>query len=354
MQRKEANLYLRGKIWWCKIELGGRKVHESTKESSVIKAREWRDNARERLKKKRNGVKEDMLYDDLLEKFFAHCDIVLKPKSVMRYEVSARAGDAHFTGKLISEIAKADIMEFLDARAKEVSGSSVNRDRSYLSALFGYAADRDMIEFNPVATIKKLDESQPRTRNLTREEFDAIYKHLSKLHADMCLFAVETGLRADELIYLKWQNVDLKKKEVTVTDTKSKKDRIVPLRSEAIKVLSSQIPHTKTDVVFWQKKGIPYKTILKPFQKAAKSAGVKDVIFHDLRRTFTCWRHREDKIPLTTLSKLLGHHSVAVTEKSYWFLMTDDLHESMGTVTKSSQSKRSAKKGKSPERRNHA
>jgi len=354
MSKKEQNLYLRGKIWWCKIELGGRKIHESTKETQVTKAREWRDGARERLKRKRNGIKEDISYDDLMERFFSHCDIVLKPKSVMRYEVSANACDSYFTGKLISEIGKAEIMEFLDARSKGVSGSSVNRDRSYLSALFSYAADREMIEFNPVATIKKMDEGLPRTRNFTRREFNDIHAKLNKLHADMCEFATETGLRADEIIYLEWHQIDLKNKEVKAVDTKAKKDRIVPLRPRALTILASQIRHTKTDLVFYHKKGIPFKTINKAFQKAAEAAKVEDATFHDLRRTFTCWRYREDGIPLTTLSKLLGHHSVAVTEKSYWFLMTDDLHESMGTVTKSSQSKRSAKQGKSSKRRRYA
>jgi integrase/recombinase XerD len=354
MPKAEQNLYLRGKIWWCKIELGGRKIHESTKETQITKAREWRDAARERLKKKRNGIKEDILYDDLMERFFEHCDIILKPKSVMRYEVSANACDQYLTGKLISEIGKAEVMEVLDARAKEVSGSSVNRDRSYLSALFSYAADRDMIEYNPVSTIKKMDEGQPRTRNFTRKEFEKIHSKLGKLHADMCEFATETGLRAEEIIYLEWPQIDLNGKEVKVVDTKAKKDRIVPLRPRALTILASQIRHTKTDLVFWHKKGIPFKTINKAFQKAAEEAEVKDATFHDLRRTFTCWRSREDKIPLTTLSKLLGHHSTAVTEKSYWFLMTDDLHESMGTVTKSPQSKRSAKQGKSHKRRGHA
>lgn len=354
MPKKEQNLYLRGKIWWCKIELGGRKIHESTKETQITKAREWRDVARDRLKRKRNGIKEDILYDDLLEKFFEHCDIILKPKSVMRYEVSANACDAYFTGKLISEIGKAQIMEMLDIRAKEVSGSSVNRDRSYLSALFSFAADREMIDFNPVSTIKKMDEGQPRTRNFTRKEFNVIHAELLRLHADMCEFATETGLRAEEIIYLKWPQIDLKNKEVKVIDTKAKKDRMVPLRPRALTIISSQIRHARTDLVFWHKKGIPFKTINKAFQKAAKEAGVKDATFHDLRRTFTCWRYREDKILLTTLSKLLGHHSVAVTEKSYWFLMTNDLHESMGTVTKSSQRKRSAKSAKTSKIGNHA
>lgn len=346
MSKKEQNLYLRGKTWWCKIELGGRKIHESTKETSVIKAREWRDAARERLKKKRSGVKEDILYDDLMEQFFNHCDIVLKPSSVMRYEVSANSCDSQFTGKLVSEITKADIVEYLDARAKEVSGSSVNRDRSYLSALFAYAVDREKIEYNPVLAIKKMDESQPRTRNLTHEEFNKIHKRLSRLPADMCEFATETGLRADELIYLEWPQIDLRKREVKVVDTKANKDRIVPLREKAIKILESQNRHIKSGLVFHHKNGLPYKTLNKALQKAANKANVKDVTLHDLRRTFTCWRNRDDKIALETLSKLLGHHSVAVTEKSYWFLKTDDLHEAMGTVTKSSQSQRSAKKAK--------
>lgn len=339
MPAKMENLYKRGKYWWCKIELGGRKIHESTKETTPAKAREWRDNARERLKRKRNGIKEDILYDDLLEQFFNHCDVVLKPKSVLRYEVSANACDAYLTGKLLSEISKADIMSCLDARAKEVTGSSVNRDRSYLSALFAYAVDREKIEYNPVLSVKKRDESEPRTRNLTKSEFTKVHKLLSRLPADMCEFAVETGLRAEELISLQWPQIDLRKREMTAINTKAGKDRIVPLRPRAVGILASQFRHIKSRLVFHHKDGLPYKTLNKAFQKAAAAAKVKDVTLHDLRRSFTCWRYSEG-VPLNVLSRLLGHHSYAVTEKSYAFLQTEDLHKAMGTVTKSSQSQR--------------
>jgi integrase len=338
---KEQNLYKRGKTWWVKIERQGNKIHESTGETTVKAAREYRDRALNKLKRLRNGLRDDKTYDKTMEEFLAHCDVVLKPKSVKRYETSAFAMESYFTGKNLGDITKGDIANYLSDRKREVSGCSVNRDRSCLSAMFSFAVDRDYVQFNPVLNVKKMKESEPHTRNLSVDEFKAIHEKCDRLLADMVEFDVETGLRASELVYLTWRQVDLAAHQITLNDTKSGRSRIVPLSVRAAAILASQIRNTATPLVFWHADGKPYKHMNRAFAKAAKAANINDVTFHDLRRTFTCW-HFSKGVPLPVLQKLLGHSTYAVTEASYAFLQQDDLHQAIRGVTNSSQAQRTS------------
>lgn len=350
MPRKETNLYKRGEIWWVKIERQGNKIHESTGETSIIKAREYRERALDKLKKLRNGLRDDVTYDKAMEEFLEHCDRTLKPKSVKRYEVSAFAMESYFTGKNLGDITKGDIAAYLSDRKREVSGSSVNRDRACLSSMYSFAVDRDYVQFNPVLNVKKMRESEPHTRNLSLAEFQAVHAKCPRLLADMVEFAVETGLRASELVYLTWPQVDLKAHQITIIETKSGKARIVPLSARASSILSSQIRHTKTHLVFYHGEGAAYKHAPRAFKQAAKEAKIQDVTFHDLRRTFTCWLHSRG-VALHVLSKLLGHSTYAVTEAHYAFLQQDDLHQAIRGVTNSSQTQRTNDVNESPDKR---
>lgn len=334
---QEPNLYKRGKVWHLKIERQGRKIRESTGETSLGRAREYRDRALDKLKKLRNGLRDDITYDTAMTQFLLNCESTLKPGAVKRYKVSARAMHHNFTGMNLGDITKADIINYLDGRKRELTGSGVNRERALLSSMYSFGVDRDFVQFNPVLNVKRMRESEPRTRNLSIAEFERIKEKCSKLLADMAEFDTETGLRASEMVYLTWPQIDFKAHQMTLNETKSGKSRIVPLSDRAIEIVSAQIRHTKTQLVFWHGEGKPYKEGPRALTRAAREAKVVDVVFHDLRRTFTCWNYSKG-VPLHVLSKLLGHSSYAVTESHYAFLQNEDLHQAIRGVTKSSQS----------------
>lgn len=338
MPRKEQNLYKRGKYWHIKIQREGREVRESTGETTLSAAREYRDRALEKLKKLRNGLREDVTYDIAMAQFLMHCESSLKSGAVKRYKVSARAMHSTFTGLNLAAITKADIVNYLTGRKRNLTGSGVNRDRALLSSMFTFAVDRDYVQFNPVLNVKRHRESEPRTRNFSDEETVRIIKKCGSLLSGMVEFVLETGVRASECIYLQWQNIDLQNKQVALTETKSGKSRIVPLTDKSLAVLTAQIRHISSPYVFWHSEGLPYKNAPRAFSEACKLAKVPDCVFHDLRRTFTCRRYKEG-VPLHILSKLLGHSSYAVTEKHYAFLQTEDLHKAIRGGTNSSQTR---------------
>lgn len=335
---KEPNLYKRGKVWYVKIERGGNSIHESTGEVTISGAREYRERALAKLKRIKNGLREDLLYDDVMLEFLKDCETRLKSGAVKRYKVSARAVHPYFTGRKLVDIKKADIVRCLSDRKRELTGSGANRDRALLSSMFTFACDRDYVEFNPVLAVKKYREAEPRTRNFTKDEYKAILKQCHPLLANMVEFTIETGCRASEVIFLRHDQLDLKKHQVTFTETKSGKARIVPLSDKAIECVASQIRHISSPYVFWHGDGLPYKNAPRAFVEACTEAKVADCVFHDLRRTFTCW-HYSKGVALEKLSQLLGHSTYAITQAHYAFLQQEDLHEVIRGVAKSSQAR---------------
>ena len=85
--------------------------------------------------------------------------------------------------------------------------------------------------------------------------------------------------------------------------------------------LSEAVPHY---VFAWQD-GRPWTSgyVTHTFLKAAERAGVEDLHPHDCRHTFACRKLRAG-VDLYTVSKLLRHASIAMTER-YTHLSRGDL-----------------------------
>ena len=125
----------------------------------------------------------------------------------------------------------------------------------------------------------------------------------------------------NELLTLEWRNVDLRHDLITLDPdrTKTGKRRTVPLND----VARSAIMHRKAFVstncpsspwVFAKKDGQRYVAPREGFKKACKLAGIKNFRIHDMRHTCASWLV-SDGVPLADVKEVLGHSSIAQTEK---------------------------------------
>src|SRR5690606_28568916 len=108
--------------------------------------------------------------------------------------------------------------------------------------------------------------------------------------ADAVTFALATGMRAGEILSLRWTDVDLSRSVAWVTADKAKsgKARAVPLSGEAVAVIRRRIG-THLELVF-TRNGKPQKQVdPKMFKRACKKAGISSFHFHDLRHTWASW-----------------------------------------------------------------
>ena len=149
---------------------------------------------------------------------------------------------------------------------------------------------------------------------------------------------VSTGLRISEALNLSREDVDLKTNIITVTQTKFKKSRLVPISSSTSQALQDYLafrdachPWVKAEGCFISKKGISlnYRQVLYVFMKLRlhlgwTGKGKRPPKIHDFRHTFAVKRLlkwvEEGKNPdrkMLALSVYLGHAQVTDT---YWYL----------------------------------
>jgi integrase len=164
---------------------------------------------------------------------------------------------------------------------------------------------------NPFPVFISHSELMKIIEKVTREELKNIY-----------LLAYYTGMRRAEIINLRWENIDLEKGIIAVSNgngftTKSKKDRIIPICTPLLEILKKLHEDKANDVyVFTTKEGAKFYDDLvgKQFKKAVRAAELNEKIhFHSLRHSFAS-ALVQNGVSIYVVKELLGHEDIRTTE----------------------------------------
>lgn len=222
---------------------------------------------------------------------------------------------------------------------------TVQRERRLIQAIFERAVENDIITKNPWKGVERKadptrsdrilsEEDEPKlVAALTDERRDAVGRMVAMdpRYLRFVTFMLETGLRIDEILNDRFKdNGD----HVTVVG-KFDKQRHVPLTKKARKALDDQL--TADGKIWWQIQA-RFRGVLKT---ACERAGIRHMSPHDLRHTFG-HRYLVKGGDIYTLSKILGHASVAVTEKHYGYLSHTDVATKMLAVMEPGQTQKAA------------
>ena len=123
--------------------------------------------------------------------------------------------------------------------------------------------------------------------------------------------ALNTGMRRNEILSLKWQDVDFVKGFILIEDSKSGRARKVSMNAAVFETLKG-LPRSSEYVFFNPETKTHIKDIKTGFKSACKKAGTKGLRLHDLRHTAASWMI-EAGADLVTVSKILGHSSIQMT-----------------------------------------
>lgn len=165
--------------------------------------------------------------------------------------------------------------------------------------------------------------------------------------------AVRLGLRRGELLGLRWKDVDLNEKVITIRQAlqrvggellivppkTQRSARRVALPEECITALRAQRTQQVADrraageawkgtghggLVFTTKNGTPVepRNLNRSFEALCARAGIRKVRFHDLRHTCASLLH-EQGADARTIMEVLGHSSIRVTMDIYTFVRLD-------------------------------
>jgi integrase len=202
------------------------------------------------------------------------------------------------------------------------SPSTVLRYMAVLSHAFSIATKEwQWLDDSPMRKVSKPKEPRGRVRYLSDDERDALLKACAAsksadLHVAVML-ALSTGARLMELMSLRWPQVDLQRRVITLTETKNGEIRSVPLTGKALEMVAerAKVRRIDTDLLF------PSKTdrhkpidLHGPFSTALKNAGIKDFRWHDLRHTTASWLAMNGA-SLAEIAEALGHKTLAMVKR---------------------------------------
>jgi integrase len=163
---------------------------------------------------------------------------------------------------------------------------------------------------NPARGIDKFREHK-RDRWVTPEELPrlaAIIGQYPNLYVQAALWLyLLTGVRREELLQARWEDVDVARGELRLGETKAGRPHYVPLSAPALALLR-QLPREEGNpyLLPGTKTGGHLVNVSKPWEKIRRAAGVEDVRIHDLRRTVGSWLAMAgNSLPL--IGRVLNH-----------------------------------------------
>jgi integrase len=263
----------------------------------------------------------DQLNSDVLEKF--KTDLVAAPKLTRNGRPAAKVDTDGF------EDAEAEAERLRKRRAR------ANRVVTPLRAALNYAVKGRLIATDTAwrSALKPFSGVDGATvRYLDLDECRALQQHADQDFRPLVAGALFTGARYGSLRHLRVKDIDFRARTVMFRVTKSGQKQSVRVTKAACEFLKSQIADRgRDDYVFLKSSGEQWQKSdqQRRMDKACAGAGIEPTAtFHELRDTFAS--HLVLKgVPILTVSRLLGHADVRITERHYAHLRPDHLQQAV-------------------------
>ncbi len=312
--KKERNLAFKEGKWYLDFTFRGKRIRQFggyTKDqarNALAKVRIERLD--EKLGFSRPAAHEPVLFDKFADEFLA---LFSKPnkRSWQRDELSLKNLKNIFQGKTLEEIGPEQIEQFKAKRKTEVSPATVNRELACLKTLFNKAVEWGKAELNPSRAVRKFKENNARERILSGAEAQRLIENAAPAVKPVLIIALHTGMRRNEILTLKWKNVDFSRGFIFIEDSKSGRSRKVPMSVKVLEALKGRARESEF-IFFNPRTKDRVKGIAAAFKGACARAEIKGLRLHDLRHTAAS-KMIEAGVDLVTVSKILGHASIQMT-----------------------------------------
>ena len=330
-----------------------------TKRSNQIWYMGWIEDGRRRWRSTKCAIKSDALqflkeFQDSGKKQAANITLLecfklfstehgpsIRKSTLNSYEGAIKSFVGVCSDKFLSSYSASNIEQFKQVRINQ--GLSVNTVNIYLRsvmAVFSFAVKRELVPRNifHMSQLIKIPKQPP--AYLGKSEFQQLLEQTKNpLLKDIFTFAATTGMRAGELINLRWVNVDLERRQASIVNTedfttKSGNGRVVPLNETAYKVVMGREHLRRFSEYVFHKNGFRVQRcyLSHAFKKVVRKAKLPEALrFHSLRHTFGSWC-AQSNVPIYTIQALMGHSSVQTTS-IYAHLAESHLHSAVEKIS---------------------
>ena len=249
-------LFRRGQVWWMRFNYEGKQVRKSTettdkklaekifhKVMTLIAEGKWFE----------KPVHSDKTIGNLLDKYVKeHSTPNKAPNTVKSDMAMVNEMKAFFGVTLLKDVTPSLISAYkTKCRDKGLAPATINHRRTLLRHAFNLAIrEWQWCQENPVERVSRERVSNSRDRWLTFEEERTLLE-CCVLHPtrkdnktestywmqEIVIFALNTGMRQDEILSLEWPNADLFRRTVLVVKSKNGEKRTVPMNQRVFELL---------------------------------------------------------------------------------------------------------------------
>jgi len=298
-----------GKGWRAEIAKKG--IRDSATFPTKREAQEWAAKRESEISNMRAGKVIRWKLTDVLDRYIKEISPTKASgdKEILRLRAVQRD---NLGAMVMQDIGPTDLAAWRDRRLESVKPSSVLREIGSLRAVWRQAKKGEWgyVDHDPWAEVTKPKESPPRDVIFEDGQVERIVEALGyeggtpadkrQETAVALLLALETAMRAGELIGLRWEHVALDRRIVRLPKTKNGDARDVPLSRKAIDLIENMRGRDEERVFTLN------SALLDTYYRQGRDlAGVTGPTFHDSRAT--ALTRLSKKLDILELAKMVGH-----------------------------------------------
>ncbi len=255
-----------------------------------------------------------------------------------RYDINQFNNFIKKKKKTFKSIIKQDITNFLQSlKLKNVKNKTKSRKIFALKRFYKFLVSEGTIKNNPMEKIDIPKSEDTLSITLSTDQIKKILKFVSKktsnyqeIRSNLIIeLLYSTGIRVSELISIKTNNIDLKKKKILIDPPekgKSRKERIVFFGEQAKKVIEKYLDYRK---IFFKEKDSPWlfpsnnvndfltrRRVLQILHNLADKIKIDKSLMHPHSFRHAFGNHLLNSgADIRVVQKLLGHSSIITTQK---------------------------------------
>ena len=288
------------------------------------------------------GKVEVPLFDRFADEFF---EIYKSSVAIGTFKANRAIYNNHikpvFKNKILKDIKPIDIEQWQIDIAKKVKNDTVSKYRVILYMILQKAFINQIIPINPMQYVPKVstknneqDKNNDTVVNpFNKEDIKLLIENASCTLSNFIKFMYSTGMRPSEIIALTWSDIDMEKKNISISKAKKmdglvgkpktissiRKIDMLPMAEEVLSLLHKEYYKYKHDEIFLTQLHKPYTTytiISRKFKSLCEKLNINKGTLYNLRHTFASVMIGNGA-DMLWVSKHLGHKNLNITLEVY-------------------------------------
>ena len=321
-----ATIRKQGKKWRAEIVrvMDSEKIRQSRTFTTRAEARDWAAAEETRIisQQSNSASPSSRLLSDIFIRYAQEVSTMKKGERWETLRLAAFNRD-NISNIPLKKLSADHFSAYRDRRLKAVSASTVCREFILMSHAIEVARKEwKWLTVNPLKDVRRPALPRPRDQRINNEDRDAICDALTwnqhkpphnlkqQVASAFCL-CLETGLRAGEALALRWRDVHIQKRFLTVIESKNGDKRDIPLSPRALEILGlMRLSDTSRETVY---------TVTSASRDAifrkCKPEHLTHVHFHDTRHEAVT--RLSKKLDVLALARMIGHRDLRSLQVYY-------------------------------------